>query len=224
MKDIEDEPFPDHLMPSAVNLARHEMGHWVIARRLGFVPCSVTALIHLNGGRDGGSEIILSENINSIEEIILYLERRIQVCWAGVVAEALGGGNTAVKVDPAYARSLLKEAGGRTDAKVARELLHCLRNLRGASLQGDCATQFGAIFSDLWGKTIDIVEQHSEIILALASNLSERIRGAGVSQKAVFQAHEIEELEFIKEWVEKNGLMSTAAILARSRIQEVPDE
>jgi hypothetical protein len=53
----------------------------------------VTAKLTFKGGigREGGAAIILKEDLHSLEDAISYLEHRIQVCWAGVVAEALDG-------------------------------------------------------------------------------------------------------------------------------------
>ena len=85
----------------ADRVAKHEMGHYVVARALGFRTGDVSIEIigHAEGHR-GTAEITLHEKIRSIEELRVYLERRIIVLNAGGAAETLPGkGSPKKKVD-----------------------------------------------------------------------------------------------------------------------------
>lgn len=204
---------PVHLTNEAQKLARHEIGHWIISRRLGFGAGDVTAKLTFGMGvppvgRDGGSEITLRQDLTSIEETKAYLERRIQVCWAGVVAEALDPHQHKVDIDEAC--RLASGQSGQTDAKIARELNQLLRNLKWSSVEGDTLTQLKTLSDDLWERTIKLVEAESELIIGLAHNLTDRIRAAGIGVKVTFPAAEIEALLGVQQWVQNLGLPPAA--------------
>jgi hypothetical protein len=173
----------------------------------------VTATVTAKGGfgRDGGSGIILREDIEALADVISYLERRIQVCWAGLVAEALNTHQK--KVDRAEACELRGKEVGRADHRIARELLHLLRNLRYQTLDGDHATQLRTLKDELWNKAIALVEQDTEVIAGLSGNLTERIIRSGEGVQAVFPAEEIEALPAVQEWVTKLSLRPTAEVV-----------
>jgi len=104
---------PDHLRQLAVRVAQHEMGHYVIARALGF--CTGDVSLEIIGpidGHRGGATIILPEAIRSIEDLCVYLERRIIVLYAGALAETLpGSASPTKKVNTDKAREILGNPG-----------------------------------------------------------------------------------------------------------------
>jgi hypothetical protein len=144
------------------------------------------------------------------EDIVSYLERRIQVCLAGVVGEALDEHQS--NVDDQEDSQLFSGPSGRGDAKVARELLQLLRNVKWPSLQGTHRSQLRALLDDLWKRTVNLVQEETKIISGLTSNLAERLRVAGLNQVATLPAREIEALEGIQKWVGERCLKSMAEI------------
>jgi hypothetical protein len=211
---------PKALWDKARKLARHEIGHWVISRRHGFVAGDVTAKVAYNS-HEGGSAIILMENVASLHDLSAYLERRIQVCWAGVLAEALGGGNTNVRVNIDEACRLLEGSSAQVDRKVARELLQCLRNIKWECLDGDHANQLDTLAKDLWARTIDVVQEDADMICGVAGLLFNKLNEVKLGDVAVLTASEIEGLPIIQEWVRRHGLRSISKILSSKHRTEL---
>lgn len=200
-------PLQPHLANEAFKLALHESGHWVASRQLGFASGDLTARLlshRFPPGREGAASINLVEDLHSIDGTVAYLERRIQVCWAGVLAETLDRHRTGVDTDEAC--RLLNGDAGRSDARVAQELNQLLRNLKGSSHACDPLSQLKELSDGLWLRTIRIVEDQRELILGLADNLTQRIRKAGVGQIARFLSSEIEGLPAVREWVRSMNL------------------
>jgi hypothetical protein len=107
------------LMPTV----RHECGHLLVARNLGFA----TGDIQLRENTAGaGIDLVLS--LRNIEEILTYLEKRIQVLFAGALAESIRGG----QIQPDVAFNLLNSptaSAGHDFAKI-KELLRLCVGLR----------------------------------------------------------------------------------------------
>jgi len=109
-------------------LARHEAGHYVAARALGFKTGSIKlTIIDLEGGYHlGGSEVELDRALYKIDDIMKYLEDRVQVLYAGALAQSLSNG----KVVCEDAVEILKKRGGWADLANAREHIPLIRNIR----------------------------------------------------------------------------------------------
>jgi hypothetical protein len=90
-------------------IARHECGHYIVARSLGFHPGKlILTMLHPHGHR-GESEQALHQNVETKEQILDFLERRAQVLCAGVIAEATS--QVGVYDNDAAVR-LMREGGG----------------------------------------------------------------------------------------------------------------
>jgi ATP-dependent Zn protease len=70
-------------------VAQHEVGHFVAARVLRFRTVGISVEMLPKGGHAGGAEITLSEALHSLEETKEYLRRRVQVLYAGALAQTL---------------------------------------------------------------------------------------------------------------------------------------
>jgi hypothetical protein len=136
----------------------HELGHYIVAEALGFQ----TGNLHI-GCFKNGSEINLSVNIKTIEEILSYLEKRVQVLYAGAVAQALNKG----KVDETKAKANIDNYECENDYAKARELIRLIRNIsfKESFNENEINRQLNEISLGLWEKTITIVEAKSEISL-----------------------------------------------------------
>jgi hypothetical protein len=71
--------FLNELRKQAADVARHEAGHYIAARRLGFKTGRIYVAAGVLGGANGGSEIELMTPLTTLEEVADYLERRCQV-------------------------------------------------------------------------------------------------------------------------------------------------
>lgn len=186
---------PEHLRQIAASVARHEMGHYVIARALGFMTGDVILEIREPVGHRGAAEIILQASIKSLEDVRLYLERRVIVLYAGALAETLPYiASPTKRVDIKRALEILNTngQGAEQDYAKVRELIHALRNI--SHPDTDLADD-GAIQADLYEvndklfyRAVELVETLAETITGLGQNLADRVEEIGkvVKLEAVY--------------------------------------
>lgn len=169
-------------MPPAVRehawqIAHHEMGHYVVARALGFATGGVTLTVTMDLRHQGGVSINLARSISSMETLKEYLEARMMVLMAGAMAQTLPSKHSIGKrVDKSKATGILKgEQGAEQDYAKIRELQHLLRNLAypdtDPASSERIAAQLKAITDPVWGRTQKIIESQAETIAELAGVL-----------------------------------------------------
>lgn len=169
-------------MPPAVRehawqIAHHEMGHYVVARALGFATGGVTLTVTMDLRHQGGASINLARSISSMETLKEYLEARMMVLMAGAMAQTLPSKHSIGKrVDKSKATGILKgEQGAEQDYAKIRELQHLLRNLAypdtDPASSERIAVQLKAITDPVWGRTQKIIESQAETIAELAGVL-----------------------------------------------------
>jgi hypothetical protein len=82
-----------------MKVLKHELGHWLVARHLGFAVGDIEILVwkldEKKGGanqyvQDGSSRVIPEPILKSLDELSDYLDKRIQVLYAGVAAQIHG--------------------------------------------------------------------------------------------------------------------------------------
>jgi hypothetical protein len=113
--------------PRALAVARHECGHYVAARVLGFKATKLTLTLLLPIGHLGGSAIHLHQKLDTKEQILEFLDRRAQILCAGVMAEATSNG----VVDNVNAVKLMESGGGADqDYGKYREVVYLMRNIK----------------------------------------------------------------------------------------------
>ncbi len=182
----------EYIRELAIPLARHEMGHYVTATVMGFKTGQVQIELLKFNGRKGGSVIHLGHGHRSLAGLEKYLIARVQVLYAGALAEALPL-YPDFKVDNEKALKVIHGEGGKDDHSKARELIHVLRGIRhpedDLSDENAVQNQLTEIDEELWKLARDNVERHSEAIVGLASNLADRV-------KALAQVATITEGEF----------------------------
>lgn len=122
---------PAALQDYALQIANHEMGHYVVARALGFETGDVNLKVTMGLTHHGGASITLARSISSIEAMKEHLERRMMVLFAGAMAQTLPPKHSSKKhVDEQKAGAILKgEFGAEQDYAKIRELRHLLRNI-----------------------------------------------------------------------------------------------
>jgi len=109
---------------AARGLCKHEAGHYVIGVVNGFDMGTCKVRLGMQpGARHGESEIFPFQPLLSPSDVQTYIRRRIEVLYAGCLAEAELGG----KVVESVFSSCIRQAANQDHAK-ARELLYVLGN------------------------------------------------------------------------------------------------
>ena len=165
---------PAAVRDRALQIAHHEMGHYVVARALGFETGGVTLTVTKDLRHQGGASITLVRPISSMEAMKEHLEARMMVLLAGAMAQTLPSKPSAAKrVDKRQATAILKgEQGAEQDYAKIRELQHLLRNI--AYSNTDPASteritaQLKAMTDRVWDRTQKIIEDQAGTIAELA--------------------------------------------------------
>jgi hypothetical protein len=170
---------PQHLRDLAVRVGLHEAGHHVVGRALGFKTGSCS--IKIIGPVDehiGGTEIVVARPLSSPGDILTYLENRVQVLYAGALAQSLKNG----KVDHEAALECIRNHSGRNDYAKAKELIHLIRNIRflEARDENDIQKQLDIINTELWNKAAEHVESDYEIIQGLGTRLADEVKAVNI--------------------------------------------
>lgn len=160
-------------MPSAVRehalqIAHHEMGHYVVARTLGFATGGVTLAVTMDLRHHGGAAITLAKPIASMTVMKAHLEARMMVLFAGVMAQTLSSAG----VDKPKAIAILKGAlGAEHDYAKVKELRHLLRNISypetDAGSAERIATELKTLTDRVWDRTQTLVEDQADTIIEL---------------------------------------------------------
>jgi len=169
-------------MPSAVRehalqIANHEMAHYVIARALGFETGGVTLTVTMDLRHQGGASISLVRSISSMEAIKEHLEARMMVLFAGAMGQTLASKPSPEKrVDKSKATAILKgEFGAEQDYAKIRELRHLLRNIACPDTDPASSDRITAELKEItdrvWFRTQEIVEALADTITGLGSVL-----------------------------------------------------
>lgn len=172
---------PAAVRDRALQIAHHEMGHYVVARALGFTTGGVTLSVTMDLRHKGGATINLVRPISSMDAMRAYLEARIIMLFAGAMAQTLPSAPVGAKrVDLSDAAAILNGALGaeRDDAKI-RELRHLLRNIAypdtGLASSDRIATELKAINDCLWLRAQEMVEALAESITGLGAAMVDRM-------------------------------------------------
>lgn len=168
---------PPAMRDHALQIAHHEMGHYVVARALGFATGGVSLTVTMDLRHQGGASITLARSISSMDAMKAYLEARMVVLLAGAMGQTLASKHSPKKtVDKSKAAAILNGAlGAEQDYAKIRELRHLLRNIAypdtdHASSDGITA-ELKAITDRVWGRTQKIVEELADTISELAGAL-----------------------------------------------------
>ena len=165
---------PPAIRDHAWQIAHHEVGHYVMARALGFATGGVTLAVTMDLRHQGGASINLARSISSMEAVKEHLEARIMVLLAGAMAQTLPSKPTAAKrVDKSKAIAILKgEQGAEQDYAKVRELQHLLRNIAYPDTDPASGERIAAELKEmtdrLWLRTQKIIEDQAETIAELA--------------------------------------------------------
>lgn len=185
-------------------VARHELGHFVACRHLGFETGWITVQVDGEGpGHRGSAAVVLHTPIHSFPVLDAYLFGRCVILHAGALAEALTPGTSSGEMheeDVDRAMQILEDpnSGAFADSSIARELQALLRNVRypetPVSDRAAINRQIQAIRVAVWEKATAIIGQNAEAICSIAAIVAGRLtqKGKAISMSAA-------ELEAIPE-------------------------
>jgi hypothetical protein len=164
-------------MKELQDVARHEAGHYIVARCLGFPATEITLELQILNGHKAGSSVTVCQPLESLPAVVSYLRERVQVLFAGALAESLCHG----KANQDYALKCLQERGGSDDYSKARELINLLRNIEHhATVAPEASqTELDALSEKAWTETISLVEGEADVIETLASQLTKEVKAVG---------------------------------------------
>jgi hypothetical protein len=181
-------------------VAQHEAGHFVAARVLGFRTVSISVEMLPNGGHNGGAEITLSEPLQSLGETMVYLRRRVQVLYAGALAQTLRENAPRVQADQEQACKFLKAGGAEQDYAKARELMRVLRNIQHSDTEATdeklSDEQLAQIERDLWAGVVNIVEENGVAITRIANLITSKMTRN--NQKAKIMNDDLDFISYVK--------------------------
>lgn len=159
-------------------VARHEVGHAVIACAMGFRiderGLSIRVLSE-NGDHVGMTTMLLDRHTATTKDVIEYLEQRVIVLMAGAMAEAASVNQIGKDFDAAF-------AGAGTDNLQTSELMRVSLNIQGKLSEQDVVPYRAA----LRARTSGYVMDEYELIATIARRLADRIQvyGTGIGCSA----------------------------------------
>lgn len=187
---------PPHVFQIARQVARHEAGHYVAARVLGFKTSDMELTMHDGqGGHHASCDIKLYQPLADETAIVDYLERRIVVLTAGAMSETLRNG----EFDNQAACDSLNTGGAMNDRAKAREYQQLLRNIRhktAPSDENEMLGQLSVIDQALWNRASELVVAEYKQIEGIGAALVDRTRHLG--QKAVLTGAEIDAMPSVR--------------------------
>jgi hypothetical protein len=174
-----------HHKERARTLAQHEMGHYVLARVMGFGTGEVTLELIGDNGHKGGSAIFLDQPTNDIEALANYLKRRIIVLFAGVLAETLSPRHDTRNrgVNQSKASEIFHSPflGAVQDNARVSEALMLLRNVQSRTpcSEQEVDREMTEIGNLMWARAISLVEQFEDVIVGVATRLTQDLQVVG---------------------------------------------
>lgn len=168
---------PPAVRDHAMQIAHHEMGHYVMARALGFATGGVTLTVTMDLRHQGGASITLARSISSMDAMKDHLEARMMVLFAGAMGQTLASKSPSRKhVDKSQAAAILKGVlGAEQDYAKIRELRHLLRNIAYPDTDPASSDRVSAEIKEItdrvWGRTQKVVEELAGTIAELARAL-----------------------------------------------------
>lgn len=177
-------------------VCNHEAGHYILAREMKFKTHGISAKFDFPLGHSGSAGCEpWKPSIESSEDIGNYLERRVQILYAGVIAEAMDKeGN----YDSDYALNEWRNGGGKDDYSKFRELIHVLRNIKHPNTidEQEVQKQLDNIDNDLIQKTGEIVHKRIALIHGVGHSLFRKVQEYNTEYE--LSENEINQIQMIK--------------------------
>jgi hypothetical protein len=152
--ELDDETFLD--------VARHEAGHIVMARKIGFSTGGIKI-----SSLQAQAEIDLFPSITNTTEALAFLEGRVKVLYAGALAESLHDG----EIDCERTNGFLESTATHDFAKI-RELVRIAAGILSPGVsKKDFEAELERV-NQTWGREAgEIVEANANLIHALVDHM-----------------------------------------------------
>jgi hypothetical protein len=181
----------------SLKVLKHELGHWLMARHVGFRAGGIDITIHRIEGlrgtvsysHEGSSTVYTAPVVKSTDDLKDYLEKRFQVLYAGIAAQIHGQ-----EMTPDESGQIMELDAGN-DLRIIRELAPLLRGLiYGAEISPDSGEeQMREMLHPSWEKTQSLIGEFYPKIEWMANALAPYIERHGV--KYPFNVSLIEDAE-----------------------------
>ncbi|MFH4887344.1 hypothetical protein WL047_23175 [Vibrio alginolyticus] len=182
-------PINDANRPFLVELCKHELGHYYMAKSSGFGVNQLDVNFTSRDKFHGKAHITIYMTDNASVEMLL--SSRIKVLMAGVLAESLDENN---KIDNTLALEKLG-VNARSDKEKYEELLNLLRCIRFPDAMTDelILKHNNDLCSELWNEVATYIESIAEKITSVANRVSEKMKYGSYNYS--FSAAELGDLE-----------------------------
>lgn len=173
-------PIPPEKYDFLRQKARHEYGHLICARMLGFNTGNVTLkLLSLEGDHRAATEIMIHEPIRNQRDIIDFLERRIVTLFSGSMAEA----PCAEDVGDEYVEEICFQSdGGGNDHGKIQELigLHLNISQPDSMSESEIVSGRSILYAKLRARSAQMIRNEYDLIDSLAAQHAAQIRWLNV--------------------------------------------
>lgn len=159
----------------AEKICIHEAGHLISSKLLGFKTNGISIQIYSSIGHSGEATIILpTSEINDSDKLIEYLENRVQVLYAGVIAQFT---DINKNFDNDNAIKEWNNGGGMVDYAKVRELVHVIRNIKfpNTYIEKVQQSELDLIDKEIFSKTAELIMDKIEMIHQIGIQLSNKV-------------------------------------------------
>lgn len=146
-----------------LKVMRHELGHWLMSRHVGFRAGAIEITIYRDdqkGGKhqyrqEGSSMVFTAPVVKNVDDLKEYLENRFQVLYAGIAAQIHGQ-----KMSPEESGRIM-EMDAANDLRIIRELAPMLRGMLYGPEQTSEITeeQIYELTVPIWERTLSQIEE-----------------------------------------------------------------
>lgn len=163
---------PLEMRDSVETIARHEIGHAVIARSMGFKTGDIFIQLFGNdGSHKGATTIFLEQRTQTISDVLEFIENRIVVLMAGTMSEAPSYEKVGDEFDEKFKNSI-------SDKEKTEELIRLSLNIQGRLADLDRKDYCKV----LRNRARDAVKVKYGLIVTLASQLANDVEKYGLGK------------------------------------------
>lgn len=156
-----------------IDVIKHEVGHWVVAKLLGFKTGEIRIEIISNCssmGHFAAATIRPEPDLNSLDSLLRYIENRACILFAGVISQVLDKPDK----NETTAATLLDTDGADDKGKV-KDLLFIARGIRfsGSIQESTELDHINILQAEYWKKANELVINNEETILFISKKIAQ---------------------------------------------------
>jgi len=156
---------------------RHEVGHWAVAKLLGYEVGKIEIRIDHSPqgfGHHASAHIKLHPSFKSIRDIESFLINRVAILWAGIIYQSTVDERSVDEV---------RDTDGANDHQKLKELCFVIRGIRfpEQNSQEFEHEQLKSINDECWNKAKQLIETNSDAIKRLANQIERKVSKCNVN-------------------------------------------